>query len=187
MKRFAKILANSALAGLALAWGPLASAAMSTADIDSGVQATLQSFYAQHNGNHELVDNAAAVLVFPKVTKAGVGVGGLHGEGALIVGGKTVKYYDVSGASVGATLGVSEHSEVILFMTNKARDDFENSKGWTIGADAGVAVASAGAGGNYDTETLKRPVLSFVIGEKGLMGDLSLAGQKVTPKADKAS
>jgi lipid-binding SYLF domain-containing protein len=184
MKRFAKIFINTALAGLALSWAGLASAAMSTVEIDSGVQSTLQAFYAQHNSNHELVDKAAAVLVFPKITKAGVGVGGLHGEGALIVGGKTVKYYDVNGASVGATLGVSEHSEVILFMTKKARDDFENSKGWTIGADAGVAVASAGVGGNYDTETLKRPVLSFVLDEKGLMGDLSLSGQKVTPKSN---
>ena len=66
-------------------------------------------------------------------------------------------------------------------MTKEARDKFEHSKGWTIGADAGVAVASKGAGVEYDVETLRRPILSFVLGEKGLMGDLSLEGLKITP------
>ncbi len=182
MNRYAKVLFNAALAGLALSWSGLVSA-MSPAEIDAGVKATLQSFYAQHTGHHELVNKAAAVLVFPHVTKAGVGVGGLHGEGALLVNGKLVKYYEENGASVGATLGVAEHSEIILFMTKAARENFENSKGWTIGADAGVAVASLGAGGTYDTETLRRPVLAFVLDEKGLMGDLSLAGLKITPIA----
>ena len=180
MKRYARMLIGVALAGLALSWGALASA-RNSAEIDAGVQATLQSFYAQHTGHHELVDKAAGVLVFPHVTKAGIGVGGQHGEGALLVNGKVVRYFQVNGASVGATLGVAEHSEVILFMTKEAREKFEHSKGWTVGADAGVAVASKGAGVAYDTETLRRPVLAFVLGEQGLMGDLSLAGLKITP------
>ena len=182
MKRYAHVLVKSAVLGLALAWSGWATA-MSAAEIDAGVQATLQSFYAQHQGNRELTDKAAGVLVFPHVTKAGVGVGGLHGEGALLVKGKIVKHFEVSGASVGATLGVAEHSEVILFMTNEARDKFQRSKGWTIGADAGVAVASRGAGVEYDVATLRRPVLSFVLDKQGLMGDLSLAGLKITPIA----
>lgn len=180
MKRYGKMLIGVALAGLALSWGAWASAS-STAEIDAGVQATLKTFYAQNTGHHELVDKAAAVLVFPHVTKAGIGVGGEHGEGALVVDGKIVRYFETNGASIGATLGVAEHAEVILFMTKEARADFERSKGWTVGADAGVAVASKGAGVAYDMETLRRPVLAFVLGEKGLMGDLSLAGSKITP------
>ena len=182
MKGHTKLLVASALMGLALAWsGDVL--ARSPAEIDAGVHATLQSFYAQNPGHQELVGKAAAVLVFPHVTKAGVGVGGLHGEGALMVNGKIVKHFEVTGASLGATLGVAEHSEVILFMTKEARDNFERSKGWTIGADAGVAVASKGAAREYDTETLRRPVLSFVLGEQGLMGDLSLEGFRIKPMA----
>ena len=65
-------------------------------------------------------------------------------------------------------------------MTQEARDKFELSKGWTIGADVGVAVASKGAGAQYDSETLQRPILAFVIGEHGLIGDVSLQGEKIT-------
>jgi lipid-binding SYLF domain-containing protein len=154
--------------------------AVDTAAIDKQVSATLDHFYALSDRNKYLADNAAAVLVFPSITKAGVGVGGEHGEGALLENGKTVGYYSVSGASVGLTLGVSRHSEVILFQTPQARDKFINSKDWSIGADASVAVVKKGAGGDYDSQTLSKPVLAFVFGEKGLMGDVSLQGAKIS-------
>jgi lipid-binding SYLF domain-containing protein len=154
--------------------------ALDTAALDQQVSATLQSFYALSDKNKYLADNAAGVLVFPGITKAGAGIGGEHGDGALLVNGKTVGYYSSSGASVGLTLGVSRHSEVILFQTAAARDKFVNGKDWSIGADASVAVAKKGAGGNYDNQTLSKPVIAFVFGEQGLMGDASLAGGKIS-------
>jgi hypothetical protein len=45
--------------------------------------------------------------------------------------------------------------------------------------DAQVAVVSKGAGGAYDTETLRRPILGFVFDEKGIIGDISLNGSKL--------
>jgi lipid-binding SYLF domain-containing protein len=81
---------------------------------------------------------------------------------------------------VGLTLGLAKHKEVILFMTQEALDKFTTGHGWSIGADTGVAVLSKGAGGDYDTQTLQRPILGFVFGEKGLIGDVSLDGSKVT-------
>jgi lipid-binding SYLF domain-containing protein len=154
--------------------------AVDTAAIDTQVSATLDHFYALNDRNKYLADNAAAVLVFPRITKAGAGVGGEHGDGALLQGGKTVGYYSVTGASIGLTLGVSRHSEVILFQTPQARDKFVNGKDWSIGADTSVAVAKMGAGGTYDTQTLSKPVLAFVFAEKGLMGDASLQGAKIS-------
>jgi lipid-binding SYLF domain-containing protein len=154
--------------------------AATSAAIDSGVESTLNRFYAQNDLHREWAQKAAAVLVFPRVTKAGAGVGGEYGEGALEVKGKTVGYYKMTGASVGATLGAANHSEVILFMTDEARDKFMNSHDWSVGADANVAVVRKGAGGEYDTETLRKPVVAFVFGEKGLMADASLKGAKIT-------
>jgi lipid-binding SYLF domain-containing protein len=157
-----------------------AALALDTAALDKEVTATLDHFYALSKNNQYFEQNAAAVLVFPRVTKAGVGVGGEHGEGALLENGKTVGYYSTSGASIGLTLGVSLHSEVILFNTAEARDTFLKSGNWSIGADTSVAVVKKGAGGTYDSETLKKPVLAFVFGEKGLMGDASLQGAKIS-------
>jgi lipid-binding SYLF domain-containing protein len=153
--------------------------ALDTAALDKEVSATLDQFYTLNEQHKSLVSSAAGVLVFPSITKAGVGVGGEHGNGALLQNGKTVGYYSTSGASVGLTLGASRHSEVVLFNTKEALDKFLNSKGWSIGADASVAVMKTGAGGRYDTQSLSKPVLAFVFGNKGLMGDVSLAGGKI--------
>jgi lipid-binding SYLF domain-containing protein len=178
MKPNAKYLTGP-LAVAALAASAFTAAATSE-QIDTRVQGALQRFYAANEHHRDLSQRAAAVLVFPRITKAGAGVGGEFGEGALEVQGKTVGYYKVTGASVGATLGATRRSEVILFMTDEARDKFVNSHDWTIGADTGVAVMHKGAGGEYDTETLKKPVLAFVFGEKGLIADASLEGAKIS-------
>jgi lipid-binding SYLF domain-containing protein len=108
-----------------------------------------------------------------------VGIAGEYGEGALQVDGKIVGYYSVSSASIGLTIGAAKRSEVIVFTTQAALDKFTSSKGWSVGADAGVALISKGAGGDYDTQTLQKPVIGFVFGEKGLIADLSLEGSKI--------
>jgi lipid-binding SYLF domain-containing protein len=130
--------------------------------------------------NHRLADRAAGMLVFPRVTKGGLGIGGEHGDGVLFIHGQPSGYYDVSAASVGLTAGVARHSEVILFMDHGALDRFQNTHDWSIGADTDVAVMSRGAGGEYDSAQLNRPILAFMFGERGLIGDVSLAGSKIS-------
>jgi lipid-binding SYLF domain-containing protein len=137
-------------------------------------------FYTLGSMNKQLAGKAAGILIFPSVTKAGAGVAGEFGEGVLRVKGKVVDYYSVTSASVGATLGVGTHSEMIMFMTQDALDKFLNSDGWSAGADAAVAMVDQGAGGQYDSATLGKPILGFVFSEKGLIGDLSLEGAKIT-------
>lgn len=155
------------------------SLAATKAEIDQRVHAALQQFYQLNPKHKELVARAKGVLVFPHVTKGGIGIGGQFGEGALRVDGKIVAYYSVTSASVGLTLGLAEHKEVILFMNQEVLDKFTNSHGWSIGADTGVAVLSSGGGGNYDTQTLQRPILAFVFGVNGLIGDASVEGTKI--------
>jgi lipid-binding SYLF domain-containing protein len=148
--------------------------------IDARVQNTLIQFDQLSPTNQDLVGRAKGILVFPRVTKGGAGVAGEFGEGALRVNGQNVGYYSLASASVGLTLGVAKHDEIIMFMTQEALDKFTSTKGWAVGADTGVAVLSKGAGGDYDTKTLQRPILGFVFAEKGLIADVSLDGSKIT-------
>jgi lipid-binding SYLF domain-containing protein len=173
------VLATAGLAVAALITGAAAYAATQT-QIDTRVSETLVYFNTLSPANKTLMHKAAGVLVFPRVTKGGVGVGGEFGEGSLQVDGKTVGYYSIAAASVGLTLGLAKHSEIIMFMTKDSLDKFTSAKGWSIGADAGVTVVSAGANGSYDTQTQQKPILAFVFAEKGLIGDLSLEGSKIS-------
>jgi len=168
--------------------GLLASAssfAATKAELDASANKAVQEFYTLSPKNKELAGKAAGILIFPTVTKAGAGVAGEYGEGVLRVKGKTVDYYSVTSASVGATLGVGTHTEMIMFMTKEALDKFTKSDGWSVGADAAVAVVTQGAGGEYDTATLGKPILGFVFSQKGLIGDLSFEGAKITKSKTK--
>ncbi len=156
------------------------SIAASKADIDKGVVTTISDFNKLHASNTKLNTQAAGVLVFPTVTKAGAGVGGEFGEGVLQVDGKTVGYYNLASGSVGATLGAAQHSQIIMFMTKESLDKFTKSGGWSIGANADITVVSSSAGTDYDSMTANKPVLGFAFAEKGLIGDLSLGGSKIT-------
>jgi lipid-binding SYLF domain-containing protein len=134
--------------------------------------------------NKSLGKKSAGMLVFPLVTKGGAGVAAEYGEGVLQIDGKTVGYYSVGAASVGLTLGVAKHSEIIMFMTKDSLDKFTATKGWSIGADAGITVVASSASGEYDSKIEQKPILGFKFAEKGLLGDLSLEGEKISQIKD---
>jgi lipid-binding SYLF domain-containing protein len=157
----------------------VAARAESKQEIDVTVKETMQRFTNANPAHAELLRKAVGVLVFPRITKAGAGIGGEHGNGSLLKGGSIVGYYSLTSASLGLTLGAGQRSEVLLFMTREALSKFESSHTWNVGVDAQVALVSQGAGGQYDTDTLGKPILGFVFDEKGLIGDLSLKGSKI--------
>ncbi len=152
----------------------------SAAEIDADVDEALARFESEVNGADVFLRNAAGVLVFPRVVKAGIGIGGEYGKGALRVGGETVDYYSTAAGSIGFQLGAQAKSIVIAFMTEKALAKFRGSSGFKVGVDGSVALIDLGAGKTIDTANIKDPVVGFVFGSKGLMYNLTLEGSKFT-------
>ena len=146
--------------------------------IDIKVNETLKKFKNEVAGGKDFLNSAKGVLVFPEVIKAGLGIGGEYGEGALKISGKTVDYYSTASASIGFQLGVQVKSVIIVFLQQQALDDFRKSDGWKAGVDGSVALVTLGAGGSIDTNNVKDPIIGFVIGNKGLMYNLTLEGSK---------
>ena len=154
--------------------------AASRIEVDARIKEAITNFYALTSAGKELAEKSVGMLVFPKVTKAGIGIGGERGNGALLVDGETIDYYTTTSASVGLQLGGQTRSQIILFMTREALESFQNSIGWEVGVDASVALATIGTGGELDTEVAKEPVIGFIFGNKGLMYNLSLEGSKIS-------
>jgi lipid-binding SYLF domain-containing protein len=180
-----KALVAPAMAALVIATGsaglntPPAVAATAT-QINQGVSSTLDKFGHEVHSADDVLKNAKAILVFPSVYQGGIVVGGEYGEGALVVDGKTEGYYNLVSASYGFQLGAQKKSVVLAFMSDSALEHFRNTSGWKVGGDASVAIAKMGAEGSIDTDTLNKPIIGFVIGQKGLMYNLSLEGSKIS-------
>lgn len=163
---------------------PVDAAADTAAGIDAAVDEALAAFDGEVAGGQAFLDKAAGYLVFPRVIKIGVAIGGETGEGALRVGGQTADYYRTVAGSFGFQLGAQAKSIVIAFMTEEALEKFRASQGWKVGVDGSVALIDIGAGKAIDTGNVKDPVVGFVFGSKGLMYNLTLEGTKIT-KVDK--
>ena len=161
--------------------GFAAHAAADTAqEIDIRVAAALERFRTEIDGGARFLASAEGVLVFPKVIKAGIGIGGEYGEGALLVGNQTVAYYNTAAASIGLQLGAQTKTVILVFLGGDALAKFRASNGWEVGVDGAVALIDIGAGGSIDSSNVTDPIVGFVMNNKGLMGNLTLEGSKMT-------
>ncbi len=148
--------------------------------IDAAADSALSRLYAQQPGTRELLASARGVLVFPSFVQAGFIVGGGSGQGVLRKGGKTAAYFRMTEASAGLLAGAQSQAVFILFMTEEALKRFEASSGWTVGADASVSMINVGANAQITTQTARQEIIGFVMTNAGLMGNLSLNGNRVT-------
>jgi len=154
--------------------------AASAEEIDIRSDAALQRFRTKVDGGAEFLRRAAGVLVFPRVIKAGIGIGGEYGEGALRIGGRTAAYYSTAAASIGFQLGAQAKTLVIVFLEEDALSEFRRSKGWKAGIDGSIAVVEWGAGEDINNIDIQDPIVGFVFDNKGLMYNLTLEGSKFT-------
>jgi lipid-binding SYLF domain-containing protein len=148
--------------------------------IDAGVDNALAQLFMQVEGSEQLVGRARGVLVFPSVMEAGFIVGASRGQGALRIGGKTVSYHATTSGSFGLQAGAQSTAVFLLFMTDDALRRFQNSSGWTVGADASVTLISVGATAQVTTATAQQPVIGYVLSNRGLMAGISLDGARIT-------
>lgn len=161
---------------------PNASAAEQRQSLNAAADATLQRLYEQAPQSRSVIQQAHAVLIFPEVLSGAFILGFEHGEGVLRVRGKEEGVYTSTGASVGFQAGAQSKALVIAFTDAASYQRFRDSQGWTIGADATVAVASVGANGAIDSRTLNNPVVAFALNNGGLMAGVSLDGTRIAPK-----
>lgn len=165
---------------LMLSFAPAALHAATAREIDVSVDVAMENFMKDVKGAKEFLQASKAVLVFPKVYKAGFWIGGEYGEGALRIGGKTVDYYNIAAGSFGFQFGAQAKTVILVFLQDEALKKFRESPGWKAGVDGSVALVDVGVGQAIDSATFNQPIIGFVIGQKGLMFNLTLEGTKIT-------
>ena len=151
--------------------------------IDTKGDLALQRLAQHWPASAELLEQASGVLIFPDVVKVGFGVGGQYGEGVLRVGGEPISYFSTAGASFGLQLGTEYKSEVILFMTPKTLAEFRNSHGWNVSADSAVMIMDSNDAAGQDIASAEQQIIAFIFSNQGVVGNLTLAGSKITPIA----
>jgi lipid-binding SYLF domain-containing protein len=154
--------------------------AASKREIDVQVDQALRLLYSTQPRTRNLASRARAVLVFPRIIKAGLIIGGQSGDGALRVGGTTVGYYNISAGSFGLQAGGQRFSYALFFMNDAALQYLRKSNGWAIGSGPSVVVVNKGAAASLTSATLTQDVYAVPFGQEGLMAGIGLEGSKIT-------
>jgi lipid-binding SYLF domain-containing protein len=143
--------------------------------------------------------NSYGYAVFPSIGKAGLGIGGAHGDGHVYEQGKYVGDTKMTQVSIGFQAGGQAFSEMIFFADKRSFDEF-TSGNFELGANASAVVITAAAsgsasgsgstasasGGKKDASTAggyHKGTAVFVIAKGGLMYEASVSGQKFSYKA----
>jgi len=138
--------------------------------------------------------NSYGYAVFPTIGKAGLGIGGAHGDGRVYEKGKYVGDASMTQLSIGWQAGAEGYSEIIFFQDKRSFDEF-TSGNFEFGANVGAVVITAAAsgtatttgsgasasGGKKDAATAgkyEKGTAIFVISKGGLMYEASVSGQK---------
>ena len=175
-----RLLAPFMILAVVLALPAAPAMATDGAEIDAKVDIALARLLRESETARAVDERAIAVLVFPDIVKAGFGIGGQYGEGALRRGGSTIGYYNIAAASFGLQIGAQSFSQAVFFMTEDALAFLDKSEGFELGADAKVALANEGLGYNVTTSTIQDPIIAFVFGQQGLMAGVTIEGSKIT-------
>ncbi len=180
------LLARRALPGglaalaAALALKPKQAAAASASQLAQNSRVALQQLYADEPHTRTLGQRARAILVFPQIVKGGFFVGGQTGDGALLVSGSAIGYYNISALSFGLQFGAQAFSYALFFMTDSALNYLKSSQGWSIGSGPSVVVLDKGAAASVTSTTLTQDVYAVPFGQQGLMAGIGIEGSKIT-------
>jgi SH3 domain-containing YSC84-like protein 1 len=133
----------------------------------------------------DLIHKSRAVLIVPRLIKAGFFLGGHGGSGVLLGhSGATWTspcFYGVGGGSIGLQFGGEVSRLVLIIMSDKALDAVMKDE-FKVGAAAGLTVVTIGASGEASTTANAGADIYAVAQSKGLYGGVALEGAIMSPR-----
>ncbi|MGC8604084.1 MAG: lipid-binding SYLF domain-containing protein [Desulfomonilaceae bacterium] len=129
----------------------------------------------------DLLNRSKAIVIFPSVIKAGMGIGGQYGKGVAMRRDPTDRkwgppaFVTLYGGSFGWQIGVQATDLTLLVMSDiDLRNLFKNK--FTVGVDASVAAGPIGREASADTDiSLTAGILSYSRA-KGIYAGLTVQG-----------
>jgi lipid-binding SYLF domain-containing protein len=127
-----------------------------------------------------LLRRAKAVMICPRIFKAGFFFGGEGGNCVLLAraGNGTWSYpafYTIGSGSFGFQFGIEDNQLLMLIMTEKGLNAVLDSQ-IKLGANAGIAIATLGAGIQGSTTTAVGADIVAFSASRGLFGGVALEG-----------
>ena len=135
----------------------------------------------------ELLHKARGVMIFPELVKAGFFFGAQGGSGVLLSrdpksgAWSYPAFYGMGAGSFGLQIGV-EVSKIMLIIMNDRALNAVMAAEFKIGAEAGIAVVTLGAGAEASTTAAGGADIYALAESAGLFGGVAIQGGIVKPR-----
>jgi lipid-binding SYLF domain-containing protein len=169
-RKFISLLTAGMVAGFAVQ----ALASEDKAELTTAVQESKAAMIAKDPSLEALLASSKGYVIFPTITKGGLGIGGAAGTGQLFVNGVPVGEATMKQASIGFQAGGQQYAEAIVFQDETALQNFKEGN-FDFSAQASAVALQSGASQNAKFED---GVAVLTMAEKGLMAEASVGGQK---------
>lgn len=124
----------------------------------------------------KFLQGSSGYVVFPRVTKGAVGVGGSYGRGSVYAANQLIGYADITQATIGLQAGGQEFSEIVVFESQADLDRFKAGRLALAANLSAVALKTGAAESGQYTDG----VAVFVQPISGLMVEAAVGGQQFT-------
>jgi len=138
------------------------------------VNSSIKSLINEHPELESEFSKAYGYAIFPKITKAGLGIGGAGGKGLVFENNAVIGLTKLSQATLGFQLGGQQYKQAIFFKNKAALNNFINGK-FKFSSEASAVALESGATAGIDYQD---GMATIVESEKGAMFEASLGTQK---------
>ncbi|HKF72054.1 MAG TPA: lipid-binding SYLF domain-containing protein [Stellaceae bacterium] len=179
-----------AVAALALAFPQLAKASDEQQVVDDAtvvVEHLATGSSGVATNARDLLHRARGVMIIPSLVKAGFIFGGQGGTGVLLSRDPRSgtwsypAFYGMGAGSFGLQIGVEVSKIMLIIMNDKALNAVMAAE-FKIGAEAGIAVATLGAGAEASTTAAGGADIYALAESAGLFGGVAIQGGIVKPR-----
>jgi lipid-binding SYLF domain-containing protein len=181
----AKFLSGGALLAVTILASPVVARAQSSQQVTvDGARKVLSDLrHDKAFGNAtQLMRQAKAVFIVPKLIKGGFIVGGEGGNGVLMAhhhnGWSAPAFYAIGAGSFGLQVGLEQSEMIMLIMTQKGLDGVLHDN-FKIGAQAGISVVTLGSGVEGAIGGASPPDVVVWSSSTGLYGGLTVDGSVI--------
>jgi len=121
-------------------------------------------------------ERSIAQVVFPRIAKAGIIIGGNYGEGYLIRNNRIVGLVDVVGANVGFQAGIQNYSQVTYIFSEGAYSNLVNNGNLSLSGTLTYGRQGRIENTAITTENLGESLRTLVFNETGTVFGASVEG-----------
>ena len=161
---------------------PKVTAAEARAHLAKDVPPTIATYKKADPGIDRFFKDSVGYVVFPRVGKVGLIIGGGDGVGEVYEKGKLIGTATITFGTIGLQAGAQEFSQIVFFKDAAALDRFKQNN-FEFAANASAVIIKAGASGGAD---YTNGVAVFTRSTSGAMFEAALGTQKFSFTAEAA-